>query len=224
MPDPHYPPAVWDPGATAGGSLTTMQSVVCHYTVGRNSTPIGKRGFFNFLVGRDGTVTQFAEANVRCWHAGDPWNGRGPGVEVEYLPGVDDELWTPAQEQATGALCDWLRAEWGVPGDFYDGPRIASWPGFITHRSLIQTGDQHSDWWPYLPTAGDTDVALDLSDFAWMQNNISGQGIDGQTNITNRMVLDAVLAIGAVAPGGGVTEAQVRQIVRDELDKTKLGS
>jgi len=42
-------------------------------------------------------ATQFAEVDAKCWHAGDPWNGRGPGIEVEYLseqvdfaPGAED--------------------------------------------------------------------------------------------------------------------------------------
>src|SRR5262245_40716424 len=99
-----------------------MRTVVCHYTVGRNSTGIGTQGYFQFLVARDGRVQQFAEADAVCWHAGDPWNGRGPGVEVEYLPGADAELWTPEQEQSVARLCDWLKGL-GIIDAFYDGPR-----------------------------------------------------------------------------------------------------
>lgn len=136
----------------ANNGHTTMESTVCHYTVGRDSRPVGDRGYFHFLVSRDGTVTQFARADAVCWHAGDPWNGRGPGIEVEYLPGADDDVFTPASEAATAQLVAWLEDEWGIPADFYDGPRRQVWHGFITHRSLIQTGDAHSDYWPYLPT------------------------------------------------------------------------
>lgn len=140
-----YPGAVWSPGVNAGyaAGRTSMTAAVCHYTVGRDSRPIGLRGYFNFLVSRDGTVTQFAEADAVCWHAGAPWNFRGPGIEVEYLPGVDDDIFTPEALAACGALVRWL----GIPLAFYDGPRIADWSGFITHRSLIQTGDAHSDYW-----------------------------------------------------------------------------
>lgn len=153
MPEVHYPHAAWNPGANAGynAGRTPVDSVVCHYTVGRNSTGIGLQGYFHFLVSRDGHVQQFAEADAVCWHAGDPWNGRGPGIEVEYLPGADDDIFTPEADAATGLLVEWLHDEWGVPLDFYDGSRVAAFPGFITHRSLIQTGDPHSDYWPYLP-------------------------------------------------------------------------
>jgi len=152
MPNPWYPPAVHRPGTNAENGHTTMESAVCHFTVGRDSRPIGDRGFFHFLVSRDGTVTQFARADAICWHAGDPWNARGPGVEVEYLPGADDDIFTPEADHAAGLLVQWLEDEWGIPAEFYDGERRRDWHGFITHRSLIQTGDLHSDWWPYLPT------------------------------------------------------------------------
>lgn len=151
--NPRYHEAQWMPGANAGyhAGRTPVKSVVCHYTVGRNSTGIGLQGYYQFQVNRDGTVFQFAEADAVCWHAGSPWNGYGPGIEVEYLPGYDDDLWTPVQREATARLVEWLHDEWGVPFDFYDGPRTNSHHGFITHRSLIQTGDAHNDWWPELP-------------------------------------------------------------------------
>ncbi len=155
MPDPIYPVARWRPGANADNGHTTMESAVCHYTVGRDSTSIGDRGFFHFLVARDGRVFQFARADAICFHAGDPWNERGPGIEVEYLPDYDDEIFTPEAEAATALLVAWLEDEWGIPAEFYDGARRNVWHGFITHRSLIQTGDYHSDWWPYLPTITD---------------------------------------------------------------------
>lgn len=152
MPDVRYPGAVWTPGINAGyvAGRTTMESVVCHYTVGRDSSSIGRQGYFQFLVARDGRIQQFAEVDAVCWHAGQPWNGRGPGVEVEYLD--EPTIFTPEAEAACGALCDWLTSAWGVPASFYDGPRVNTHHGFITHRSLIQTGDAHSDYWPYLPT------------------------------------------------------------------------
>jgi hypothetical protein len=159
MPDGWYPAAVRDPGDAAGYTKgrTPVMTAVCHFTVGRNSAPIGRQGYFQFLVARDGTVIQFAEADAVCWHAGSPWNGVGPGIEVEYLPGFDDEIFTPAAYDATARLCQWLHDEWGIPLNFYDGDRIVSFHGFITHRSLIQTGDRHHDWWPELPCIKEDD-------------------------------------------------------------------
>ena len=138
-----YPGAVWNPGVNAGyrAGRNTMTTAVAHYTVGRNSTGIGLRGYFHFLISRDGTVQQFCEADAVAWHAGDPWNGRGPGIEIEYLD--EATIFTPAQHAACGALIAWLP----IPHQFYDGPRLTAWDGYITHRSLVQSGDPHSDYW-----------------------------------------------------------------------------
>lgn len=147
-----YPDAVWRPGQNAGyrAGRNQLRLCVCHYTVGRDSTAIGERGYFHWLVRRDGEVVQFAEADAITWHAGEA-NSYGPGIEVEYLPGADDDLWTPAAYQATGRLVDWL-INLAIAPTFYDGPRVdpAGVTGFITHRSIRQT-DGHSDWWPDLP-------------------------------------------------------------------------
>jgi hypothetical protein len=143
-----YPKAVVELGANAGykQGRSWMHAVVCHYTVGRNSTPIGLRGFFNFLVTRDGTVVQFAEVDAVTWHAGE-WNAEGPGIEVEYLD--EETIFTPEALAATGELVRWLGSEWGVPLVYHDGERVApgGWRGFISHRSLIQR-EQHHDYWP----------------------------------------------------------------------------
>lgn len=149
-----YPGAVWRPGRNAGyaAGRNRMQLCVCHYTVGRVDSDLSvmDRGYFNFLVARDGTVYQGAEADALTWHAGTA-NAWGPGIEVSYLPGVDDELWTPEAYAATADLVAWLIGL-GIPDAFYDGPRIdpAGFSGFLTHRS-VQQPDGHSDWWPELP-------------------------------------------------------------------------
>lgn len=151
MSEPIYPGAIWDPGLNAGyrAGRTRMDVAVCHFTVGVNSAPIGRRGYFTWLVGRDGTVTQFAEADALTWHAGE-WNIYGPGIEVEYYSAVDgDQIFTDAARDATGALVRWLNSEWGIPLDYYDGPRqsTSDQHGFMSHRSLVQT-EQHYDFWP----------------------------------------------------------------------------
>lgn len=151
MPDPIYPGAVWDSGVNAGyrAGRTRMDVAVCHYTVGVNSAPIGAQGYFHWLIGRDGTVTQFAEADALTWHAGE-WNVYGPGIEVEYYaPNDGDVIFTDAARSACAGLIGWLNSEWAIPLDYYDGPRqsTSDQRGFMSHRSLVQT-EQHYDYWP----------------------------------------------------------------------------
>lgn len=153
MGDAWYPGAIQDPGVAAGYAHGRAQMVSCvaHFTVGRSSAGIGhNQGLFQFLVGRDGTVTQFAEADAVCWHAGQPYNQRGPGIEVEYLPGEDDAIFTPEALTACGALVRWLGTEWGIPLAYYDDPsqRVADWAGFISHRAVVSDADHHFDYWP----------------------------------------------------------------------------
>lgn len=148
MPDVWYPGATVMPGAAAGYAKgrTQMRTVVAHFTVGRDSTSIGVNGYFHWLVRRNGEIVQFAEVDALTWHVGN-WNGYGPGIEVEYLPGVDDAVFTDAARDACGGLVRWLNAEWGFPLDYYDGERINPiWDGFIAHRSVA--GGDHTDWWP----------------------------------------------------------------------------
>lgn len=147
--NPRYPGAIWVGGHAAGYTLgrTGMTTVKCHYTVGRNSDPIGQQGYFQWLVSRDGTIRQYAEADAQCWDSGE-WNGTGPGIEIEYLPGADDAIFTDEARAATGELVKWLVDEWGIPPTYYDGPRVDQpHGGFISHRSLIQS-EEHNDYWP----------------------------------------------------------------------------
>lgn len=224
MPNPRYPGAVWNPGTKAGytAGRNTMQSVVCHYTVGRNSTNVGIQGYFHFLVSRDGRVQQFCEVDAVAWHAGDPWNSRGPGIEIEYLD--EPAIFTPEAEAATGQLVSWLNSEWDVPLDFYDGPRVNAWRGFITHRALIQTGDPHSDYWPHLPVGGP--VPLDLADLAGIKKVVGGDpNLDGSIPTISQVIADIAqlrALISGVGGASGLSADDVRQIVRDELDATRL--
>jgi hypothetical protein len=149
MPEEIYPGAEWNPGAAAGWAKgrTNVDAVVCHYTVGKNSTGIGLDGIFHWLVSRNGHIQQFAEASALCWHAGEA-NGRGPGIEVEFLD-EPEGIFTDAARDATGGLIHWLNREWNVPLDYYDGPRIPphDMHSFVAHKS-IQQSEGHSDYWP----------------------------------------------------------------------------
>lgn len=140
-----YPNAIHNPGAAAGyrNGRSRMRACVLHYTVGVDSTGVGLRGYFHFLVSKDGTVQQFCELNAIAWHAGE-FNGEGPGVEFERMG--DWEPLTFAQIASGGALIQWI-IENGIADNFYDGPRLAAgtYSGFITHRSLQQS-QPHSDY------------------------------------------------------------------------------
>lgn len=152
MPESWYPSATVDRGSAAGYAHGTASMVSCvvHYTVGTDSRGlIRDQGLAQFLVARDGTVWQFAEANAVCYQAGYPYNGRGPGIEVEYLPGQDQAMFTAEARAACGTLVRWLNSEWGIPLDYYDNPdvRVAAHAGFISHRSVVEDADPHTDYW-----------------------------------------------------------------------------
>lgn len=178
-----YPGAVWNPGAAAGyrNGRNRMEVAICHYTVGVNSTPIGLRGYFHFLVGRDGTIQQFCEVDGVAWHAGQ-WNDAGPGVEVEYHPAYHDQIFNQPMRDAAKGLVHWLNAEHGFPLDKYEGERIsefAGFRGFIDHGDLIQS-EQHTDYWPQSDwdyIAGDN-VALSFDDLVNIGNTL--EAVDGK--------------------------------------------
>lgn len=146
------PGATIRPGRNAGyqAGRSSGRSCVCHYTVGRDSAGVGDQGYFNFLVRRSGEVVQFAPSDAVTWHAGN-WNAWGPGIEIEFLESYDGpapaNIFTPEQLAAAGRVCHFVSEAEGIPLDFYDGARIGSWEGFITHRSLIQSGDWHYNYW-----------------------------------------------------------------------------
>lgn len=149
MPEEIYPGAIWRPGAAAGYAKgrNSVNAIVCHYTVGRDSSPIGLNGTFHWLVARDGHIDQYAEVSALCWHAGEA-NGISAGVEIEFLD-EPEGIFTDAARDATSGLIHWLHREWGVPLTYYDGDRIPphQMHQFVAHRSIQQT-DGHSDYWP----------------------------------------------------------------------------
>jgi hypothetical protein len=151
MPEEIYPGAYWNPGRNAGfaSGSSSMQAVICHYTVGKNSTGIGLDGYFHWLIGRDGGIQQFSECSSITWHAGEA-NGVGPGIEVEFLD-EEEGVFTDAARNTCAGLIHWLAGEWGVPLNYYESPeRIPphTMHGFVAHRSVQQT-DGHTDYWPW---------------------------------------------------------------------------
>lgn len=151
MPATWYPGATKNPGAAANYQLghNTVQCCKCHYTVGVDSTGIGLNGYFQFLISRDGAVQQFAPVDALCYDSGEA-NATGPGIEIEYLPGVDADVFTAAARASCEALVKWLAAEWSIPLVYHDGDHDTdpgTYAGFLSHKSIIQT-EEHQDFWP----------------------------------------------------------------------------
>lgn len=208
------------------GRIANLTTGLAHYTVGKNS--IGTCGeYFQILAARDGTLFQGAPVDAVNWGSGDPWNGCSVHCEVEYLPGVDDTVFTDVQRDAVQAFAHWLHDEWGVPLDYYDGPRIPAHTGWISHRSLIQTGDYHNDFWPADDAAiifGDTMTEADFDRIKLIVIGVvndlaGGTNLDGSW-VTTRLLEQKIDALPAGS--GGLTRDEVAQIVRDELDRTRL--
>lgn len=157
MYDPYYPGAMWWPGYNAGyragrSRIATPQGwTVRHYTVGRDSTAIGLRGYFHHLQQRGGGLIQFAEEDGVTWHCGEG-NPYGSGTEVEYHPAYDgDVILTPAAIASQRLHIAWRTLQWGVPTVQWP----ASWGrippgshhGYVDHGAIQQT-NPHYDYWP----------------------------------------------------------------------------
>lgn len=204
-----YPNAIRVVSAATGFAFgrNRMEAVKCHYTVGRNSYGVGVRGYFQFLIARDGTVWQFAEVSALCYDSGE-WNDAGPGIEIEYHPNYDDAIFTGAARDAAKALVQWLHSEHGFPLEHWGGDRIsefAGFRGFIDHADLIQT-EQHHDYWPeadWAYIAGDINVGLALSDFAaiftGVADKVAGKNLAGGY-VTNADLMGEILKIRDALP------------------------
>lgn len=153
-------PPGWYPGATirhgrnAGyaAGRATKQIVAAHYTVGRDSTAIGDKGFFTFLARRNGEIVQFAEVDAVTW-AQCEWNRVATSIEVEYHPDYDDTVMTAAQERGLAGLFDWLETQGYPTSPYRDGAHTQAigngHTGCTAHYDLQERAcDQHYDKWP----------------------------------------------------------------------------
>jgi N-acetylmuramoyl-L-alanine amidase len=230
---------------------TSMANIKLHYTVGVDSTGIGIDGYFQFLIDKDGTVKQFAELNALCWDSGE-WNPTGPGIEIERLgdwePLTPQQVascgalvkWIAAEWGIWLAFYD----TWGDNGARV--PVGGSPTPYLTHRSLIQSS-QHVDYvtyddWAAMLAEPDTNggFLLALSDEQqWFIYNVLHSVWAG----TNPQAPDAGKPGGPplIPPGPwaddweaakkvlagtgtleGLSESDVRRIIREELDRTGL--
>lgn len=154
------PASSWFPGAkiqrglNAGYRLgrTLGRCAKMHYTVGTNSADlIARKGLAQFLGNRDGTVTQFAEANAVCSDSCE-WNVEGWGYEHECL---DRGQINPAMIRCTARVIAWSRGAYGgfpidrwALGPEYGGTRFdpGTFRGVINHDAArARRCDQHFD-------------------------------------------------------------------------------
>lgn len=151
-----------------------MVAVKLHYTVGRygGDSQRGMEGYFQFYIPRDRAPEQYAEADAWCWDSGD-WNGDGPGIEWERWD--YNEPLTQQQLDIGRGLIQWLHTEWGFPLNWYDGPRIQAWNGYINHGSLASRGGlaNHTDGilsheWDYMGVAAT--IPTEEDDMYFMTN------------------------------------------------------
>jgi len=178
-----------------------MEVVKAHYTAGyfAGDDAVGRRGYFQWLVDRDGSVYQYAEADALCYDSGE-WNDNGPGIEISYRD--QPTIFTEAARVACSGLIRWLHTEWNIPLEYWDGGRIAEttgYRGFIAHRDLVQT-EQHSDYWPQEDWDAMTNLApLPLEETMWLildtatLNNWLATA-NGMTLVPNEQVMDLVAA------------------------------
>jgi hypothetical protein len=222
--------AVWYPGAfrvngaraTYDRGFNRMEVVKCHYTVGVNSYPVGVRGYFQFLVNRDGTIYQFAPVDALCWDSGE-WNDAGPGIEIEYHPDYHDVIFTQLARESTRGLAHWLHEEHGFPLHHWGGDRIseyAGFRGFIDHADLVQS-EQHYDYWPAADVAyilGDhmAEVDLTLKALADVRAVVGGERMLNGEIPTIAHVLDAVVGLAAkvTAPPAVDVKALAAELAR----------
>lgn len=116
-----YPGAVWRPigDLNVGGWRDTTRGIILH-TAASEATGADHAHYWatrdvktsaNFYIDRDGTITQFADADRITWATGAA-NSATISVETQ---GQGDEPWTPQQLAALRDLCVWASQTYGFP-------------------------------------------------------------------------------------------------------------
>jgi hypothetical protein len=237
-----------DPAQTFG-DLTPV-AITLHRTYGgwSGDYSVGKnQGLFQFLVGQDdGQWVQFADTNRVSYHCNGA-NFKSFGIE---LTGTNEDVLTPWQVARLGEILHWAHDTHGIPLDYLDPGSTppasvhvnsGSFSGVISHVS-VQTDDgsaQHSDLVTVedfnraIGSTGDDDVTPEqMAQLGqWMKDQAAliEQHIDNGvwkwvTENGDPLLRDIQSKVGVGTGSGGITEAQVRAVVRDELNKTKLTS
>lgn len=140
------PGAVLDPGAhwNYQAGYSSMDMVVWHYTVGRDSRALIRNNGLSAVDVWDDVVYEFAPLDAVTYTQCE-WNRVSAGYEVES---IDGSL-TPGQIANLGYLTLFTITTWGIPDWFYDGPRMPvgnGYRGVTCHRNLIHNAcDMHSD-------------------------------------------------------------------------------
>jgi hypothetical protein len=247
--------------------------------VGRESTSIGDRGYFHFLihdeVGRP--PSQFAPIFAVCYHACE-WNRTTVGIELERFPG---EPATPEQlfwmrylvhaiaAESRGAIrAEWkgditVASPWDMGGQWANhgalrirqcDPHTDGWTPeewtYVTNPSSEQKKEEDNDMWIAVAVwldgvhafrcAGDVILweydrsvlgAYGIPQGALDDANKNGYKIDnltakpawdGQGTAWDRLVRTTKASETASVGSVNFAANLIRQIVREEINKTKL--
>ena len=233
---------------------TRMQFAVEHFTVGTDSTGIGDRGYFHLLFPKVGPPLQFAEIDALTWHAGpwnsygpgaeferlgydEPltadqleWGGRYHhwlssewGIPLVHFRGPPDGTrFDPSEFHGFpdhGAIDD-QRTDGVTDAEFAPMAGLAP-PVFLSSvhgGSMIYespSGVRLLDW-PVFTGVSQDDLA-----------SLRAQGVPYlkvSEDFANYIQAAVDRDLHGASGGGGLSEAQARAVVRDELDKTKLAT
>lgn len=222
-------------GVTAG---------ILHNTYGQypgDVSTVSQNGSAHFVIGKnEGEWVQLADTDSITWNVGN-WDLNQHSVALEFTGTSEEEL-TPWQVQAGGHIVAEVSAHYGIPltyDDGSDGPNdVAPWSGWYAHRAVKpDSGSQHSDFltqseWASLLGGGD-DVTQEQMDTLgrWMKEQkdllqgVIGQWLKDVEGRINAHVDTKLAELDLPAGGGtvGLGPDDVRAIVREEIDKTKLG-
>lgn len=243
------PFAEWRPVGNFGGNLNQPLGFVVHHTVGSldsaesrfNDPSSGASAHFG--IGKDGSIRQWVDTGRVAWHACQA-NGRWFGVEHE-TSAVD--VWEPlngAQIASSGRLLAWLHQEHGIPLRVTDSAS----EGGVAYHSMVPGACSRA--WGLTGCPGDAIVqqrysivdaalgedVLTKDEHDWLLAVFKAVVGDGDPTIyyDTKYLRSELLsrghywdaledAVGGTSAQGGLTAEQVRAIVRDELDKTRLG-
>lgn len=236
---------LWIPGVLRGAGLTVVEvpgwqtrttggsfepeGVVVHET--RGSVNSSDAGEINVMInGREGLAGPIAHlylSRTGTWHVvtagksnhvktgwGGPFKGLGNsrllGIEAQHATG---EPWTPVQYQSyvRGVAAILAYTGWTVAGHFEHQPGDKTDPAFNMDDFRNQVNEVNDMSWEEKPAGGNNYTYGQLA----LGTNVAIYKAVG--------LLETLVAkLGTVNPVGGISEERLREIVREEIGKTRL--